>query len=436
MRLSASAYLLCQLLGALFAPSVFAQAQQSGDPPAVIVAAVQTKTVDKSERFIGNLKAIESVDLQARVQGFLMDVAFDQGSMVEEGQVLYRIEQDQYRADLEQAQGQLAAAVADVDAAVANLEDKEADYQRQATLIKKGDTSQTAFDQAKAARDEAKANVQKAKGSEQQAQAAVDNAKINLGYTTIASPIAGRIGATAVTAGNLVNTETGTLATVAQLEPIRAVFSVPSASLLRLQRQVGASTDANARKAFVPELVLPDGTLYDKPGSIAFSDNQVDATTGTVAIYADFPNPDRLLLPGQFVSVVVRRADQQRLPVVPAAAVQRTRDGAQVYVVDSDDRVQARSVELGPNVDDGYAVTSGLTDGELVIVSGLQKVKPGMTVAPTGASRPSDKAGSDSATTKAGDAASGADDASARSPAAGKAGSDGLAPSGSDTSGG
>jgi membrane fusion protein (multidrug efflux system) len=360
---------------------------QQGDnpPPAVVVAAVETQAVDKSARFIGNIKAIQSVDLKARVEGFLEDVAFEQGSSVAQGQVLYRIEQDQYKADLEQAQGQLAAAQAEEVAAAAALEDKQADFDRQSALIKKGDTSQTAFDQAKAARDEAQANVQKAKASEQQAQAAVDNAKINLGYTTIASPIAGRIGATSVTEGNLVNGNTGTLATVAQLDPIRAVFSVPSAELIRLQNKVGVTTSAEARKAFVPELVLPDGTQYDKPGTIAFADNQVDAATGTVAIYADFPNPNGVLLPGQFITVVVHEAEQERLPVVPAAAVQRTRAGAQVYLVDGEDRVQLRKVELGARVDGGYAVTSGLTDGELVIVSGLQKVKPGMTVKPSGA---------------------------------------------------
>lgn len=379
------------LLAALIAaaPALAQQAGQQGDkpPPAVVVAAVETKTVDKSSRFIGNIQAIQSVDLKARVEGFLEKVAFDQGSMVDRGQVLYRIEQDQYKADLAQAQGQLAAAKAESQAAAAELEDKQADFQRQATLVKKGDTSQTAFDRAKAARDEAKAQVQKAKASEQQAQAAVDNAQINLGYTTIKSPIAGRIGATAVTEGNLVNASTGTLATVAQLDPIRAVFSVPSAELVRLQKKLGANTtSAEARQAFVPKLVLPDGTQYDKNGKISFADNKVDAATGTVAIYADFPNSSGVLLPGQFITVLVHDVDKQRLPVVPAAAVQRTRSGAQVYLVDGSDRVQARTVKLGPRVGDGYGVTSGLAAGELVIVSGLQKVKPGMTVAPSGGS--------------------------------------------------
>ncbi|WP_295878512.1 efflux RND transporter periplasmic adaptor subunit [uncultured Thiohalocapsa sp.] len=405
--------LLALLVGV--APPAAAQAPEgegAKPPPAVVVAAVETQAVDKSARFIGNIRAIQSVDLKARVEGFLEDVAFQQGSMVDKGQVLYRIEQDQYKADLENAEGQLAAAQAESLAAAAALEDKQADFERQSALIKKGDTSQTAFDQAKAARDEAQANVQKAKASEQQAQAAVDNAKINLGYTTIASPIAGRIGATAVTEGNLVNGSTGTLATVAQLDPIRAVFSVPSAELIRLQDKVGASTTAEARAAFVPELVLPDGTKYDKPGKIAFADNQVDAATGTIAIYADFPNPSGVLLPGQFITVVVHAADKEPLPVVPAAAVQRTRSGAQVYLVDGDDRVQLRKVQLGPRVDGGYAVTSGLTDGELVIVSGLQKVKPGMTVQPSGADGAASGSGRDAGSGAASNGDSGSESGS------------------------
>jgi membrane fusion protein (multidrug efflux system) len=410
-------------LGGLLPSATFAQqpAPEGSSPPAVVVAAVESQDVDKSARFIGNIEAIQSVDLKARVEGFLTEVAFEQGSMVKRGQVLYRIEQDQYQANLDAAEGQLAAAKADSDGAAADLEDKEADYKRQAQLIKKGDTSQTAFDQAKAARDEAKANVEKAKASEQQAQASVESAKINLGYTTISSPIDGRIGATSVTAGNLVDSSSGTLATVAQLDPIRAVFSIPSADLIDYQAQLGAATSAEARASFVPELILPNGKTYDQKGKIAFTDNQVDASTGTVAIYADFPNPSEVLLPGQFVSVVVHRAERRRLPVVPAAAVQRTRDGAQVYVVDGKDRVQLRNVKLGTPVGSGYAVESGLTDGELVVVSGLQKVQPGMVVKPTGAKGDADASGSGPS------AESGAGDSASASPGASSGGSDAAA---------
>ena len=348
-------------------------------PPAVEVAAVVSKPVDQPARFIGTIEAIESVDLKARIEGFLEQVAFEQGTMVERGQLLYQIEQAPFQASLTSAEGQLAAARADLDGAKAALEDKQADFERQSALIKKGDTSQTAFDQSKAARDEAQADVEKAQASVQQAEASVATAKINLDYTTIKSPIAGRIGATAVTVGNLVNSASGTLATVVQLDPIRAVFSIPSAERVRLI--AATRVDAkDARALFVPRLILPTGEEYPYPGKIAFSDNQVDASTGTVAIYADFPNPDQVLLPGQFVSAVVHRAEPKRLPTVPATAIQRTRDGEQVYVVDTDNRVKLRAISDTTRTGDEVAVGKGLREGELVVVSGMQKIKAGMVV--------------------------------------------------------
>lgn len=354
-----------------------------GPPPAVTVAAVTTQAVGRESRFIGTVQAIQSVELKARVQGFLEQMAFEQGAMIEQGELLYQIEKPPYQADLDSALGQLAAAKADLDSANANLEDKQADFERQSALVKKGDTSKTAFDESRAQRDEAKGSVEKAKASIQQAEAAVASAKINLGYTTIESPIAGRIGATSFTVGNLVGPDSGTLATVMQLDPIRAVFSVPSADLVRFQEQTKGERIEEARKQFVPELILPTGERYGHKGSIAFADNQVNATTGTVAIYADFPNPDHLLLPGQFVTAVVHSAEEQRLPVVPAAAIQRTRDGVEVYVVDGGNRIVQRKVVLGPQAGTGYAVTSGIQDGEIVVVSGIQKVKPGQVVAPS-----------------------------------------------------
>jgi membrane fusion protein (multidrug efflux system) len=352
-------------------------------PPSVVVAAVASQEIGREGRFIGNVQAIQSVDLKARVEGFLEQVAFEEGAMVDQGQLLYQIEQDQYQAALASAEGQVAAANADADSAAASLEDKQADYERQSALIKKGDTSQTAFDQAKAARDEARANVEKAAASKQQAAASLDTAKINLGYTTVKSPIDGRIGATNYTQGNLVGPDSGTLATVVQLDPIRAVFSIPSKDYVHLMARIGNETLDAYKKKFQPELILPTGEPYDHTGEISFADNQVNTSTGTVAVYADFPNPDHILLPGQFVTAVVKTTDQQRKPVVPAAALQRTRDGEQVYVVGPGNRVEQRTVKTGTRVDGGYAVESGVTEGDLVIVSGVQKVKPGMVVAPT-----------------------------------------------------
>jgi membrane fusion protein (multidrug efflux system) len=347
-------------------------------PPAVEVAAVVSKRVDQPARFIGTIGAIESVDLRARVEGFLEQVAFEQGTMVERGQLLDQIEQAPFQASLTSAEGQLAAARADLDGAKAALEDKQPDFERQSALIKKGDTSQTAFDQSKAARDEAQADVEKAQASVQQAEASVATAKINLDYTTIRSPIAGRHGRHRRQPGQQCQRNLGDRGS-ARLDPIRAVFSIPSAERVRLIAATRVDAE-DARALFVPRLILPTGEEYPHPGKIAFSDNQVDASTGTVAIYADFPNPDQVLLPGQFVSAVVHRAEPKRLPTVPATAIQRTRDGEQVYVVDTDNRVKLRTISDSTRIGDAVAIGEGLQEGELIVVSGVQKIKVGMIV--------------------------------------------------------
>jgi len=394
---------LMLLLGAIMpsgraiAADADADAGAGTPPPSVVVAAVANQAVGRQGRFIGNIQAIQSVELKARVEGFLEQVAFEEGAIVDAGQLLYQIEQDQYKAALASAEGQVAAAKADADSAAAALEDKQGDYDRQAALIKKGDTSQTMFDQAKAQRDEAKANVEKAAASEKQAAAALETAKINLGYTTVKSPITGRIGATNYTQGNLVGPGSGTLATVVQLDPIRAVFSIPSRDFVLMMSRI-RDTSIEAYKAkFQPELILPTGERYDHTGKIAFANNQVNTSTGTVAIYADFPNPNRILLPGQFVTAVVRTTETASMPVVPAAALQRTREGEQVYVVGPDNRVELRKIKTTTKTDGGYAVESGLTEGDLVIVSGIQKVQPGMVVAPSRQGGGGSKSGAPSA---------------------------------------
>ena len=370
-----------------FAPSPLAAAtpppaEEKAPLPAVVVTAIEEGLVDKQERFIGTIKAIQSVDIKARVEGFLTKLAFAQGAMVTQDQLLYQIEQAPFQATLDGAKAQLAVAQASQAAAEADLLNKQVDLDRQETLLKKGDTSQANRDKAKAQRDEAQAAVDKGKAQGEDAKASIATAQINLGYTTITSPIAGRIGPTKYTEGNLVNTASGTLATVVQLDPIRAVFSIPGAIFVRIAEMTDGDGLEVIRKKFIPKLILPTGETYAHPGEIAFVDNQVDPRTGTVAIYADFPNPEQMLLPGQFIAAVIHRAEEERQPLVPASAIQRTKDGEQVFVVGTDNRVAVRAVKTGAQVGTNYAVLSGLQVGDIVIVSGEQKVKPGMVVKP------------------------------------------------------
>jgi membrane fusion protein (multidrug efflux system) len=357
------------------------EASAPSSAPAVVVAAVQSELVDHQGRFIGTIQAIQQVNVQARVEGFLSEVAFNEGSIVDTDQLLYQIEPSPFQAALAAANAQLASAVAATAKAQAELVDEQAQYERYLDLVKKGDVSQADFDRVKAQRDMAQAEVDNTKAMQMQAQANIQTAEINLGYTTIRSAIDGRIGQTNYTVGNLVGPASKILATVIQLDPIRAVFSISSADFVRVSERT--PSDSNDYQAYVPELVLPTGETYAHKGKIAFIDNQINAATGSIAIYADFPNPNGILLPGQFITAVIHTAEQKREPMVPASAVIQTRDGQQVYVVGPDNRVALRTIKTSDQVGTKFAVSSGLQEGEIVVVSGIQKIKPGMIVAPS-----------------------------------------------------
>lgn len=363
----------CRLIGAIcllvFILSVPAWAQQGGGPPpAVTVAKVQVKDVAPSDSFVGRVTAIQSVQIVARVTAFIEDEPVQQGSDVKAGQTLFLLQKTQYAAAVEAAQAQLTSA----QAALTNA---KLAYQRASQLNKQGFEATANLDQATATRDQDQANVQSA-------QANLAQAALNLSYCTIVSPIDGRIGAFTLTKGNLVTPSTPPLVTVNQLDPIRVVFSVSDRVVVSVERQTTASQNEIASRLVV-NLKLPDGSEYPQPGKIAFLSNQVDPQTGTVSVYADFPNPDRLLLPGAFVNVGVRRQQPQQKPVVPVAAVQSDQNGSFVLVVGSDDKVKQQTVTLGHQMAQDYIVNKGLNGGEQVIIAGVQKVRPGEAVKPT-----------------------------------------------------
>lgn len=375
---------------------------RNAPPPAVTTAPVQNRDVAPATEFIGRIEAIRSFDARPRIEGTVEQVAFQEGQDVHEGDLLYVIEPAPYQAALDSAKAQLASAEA-------KLREAERAYARADELRQRGNVSQAQLDQALADRDAAQAAVM-------MNQAQVRTAEINLGYTRISSPVDGRIGATAVTQGNLVNPSTGVLATVVQLDPIRVVFSVADRDMLAFQRRFDVRQPAQAAaEKFVPTLVLPDGSDYAEQGQIEFANNRVDTQTGTVSIRATFANPQRLLLPGQYVTVQIRRDQPEQRPVVPVASVQQDQQGSYVLVLDDQNRVQRRPVETGAQVDQSLVVEKGLTAGETVVVGGVQKVRPGMVVQPTPAEQMADR-------TQAGAAPS------STPSAAGTAGSGGAAP--------
>jgi membrane fusion protein (multidrug efflux system) len=353
----------------LLASIAVAQTAPQGPPPAVTTAVVQSREIAPAAEYIGRVDAILSFDARARVEGFLQQVAFREGQHARAGDLLFVIEPGPYQAALTSARAQLARATAQKDVAQRNFE-------RIRELHARGTTPQAALDEATAARDAAAADVLAA-------QAAVQTAELNLGYTRIHSAIDGRVGATAVTQGNLVGPNSGVLANVVQLDPIRVVFSVSDRDLLYAQRRWGVQLAEELVRRFVPTLHLPDESDYPEPGRIEFIDNRFDPTTGTVAVRAIFPNPQELLLPGQLVTVRVRAETAERRPVVPMSAVQQDREGRYVLVLDADNRVQQRRIETGAQIEQRWVVEKGLREGETIVVEGQQKVRPGMLVQPT-----------------------------------------------------
>ena len=355
---------------ALAGLTVRAPAEAASPPPSVVVTPVVQSDVSTSLGYIGHVIAIQSVKLVPRVTAFIDDVTVKQGSDVKAGQVLFKLQTAQYQAALESSEASLASA----QAALANA---NVTYERAKNLNNSGFSPTSTLDEDIATRQEDQANILSA-------TAAIAVAQLNLSYCTITAPIDGRIGNIPLTKGNLVTPSTSALATINQLDPIRVVFAVPTDSpLLYATHYSPGKQNERGDTGFKVNLDLPNGKPYPQTGTIAFFDNEVDTGTGTVNVYADFPNPRSLLLPGAYVSVLAEPAKPKMALLVPVAAVQTDQNSSFVLVVGSDKKVAQKTVTIGDQIDENYIVKSGLTTGQDVIVDGIQKVKVGSAVSVT-----------------------------------------------------
>ena len=335
--------------------------------PAVGVRPAALRGVSRSFEFVGRVKAENKVEVRARIEGFLEKVLFTEGQDVKAGDLLYQIEKVQFRSALDQAKGNLL--IAEATAVNAKLE-----YDRAVDLVKRQYTPQSVLDKDKA-------DLDSASGKVMQARAAVIQAQANLDYTDIKSPIAGRIGRTAYTLGNLVNPASGILATIVSQDPIYVLFPV-SVKDLETIREARRQEDGGLAKIDI-RLRLANGQDYPLRGAWNLTDPQVDPTTDSLIMRATLPNPDRNLIDGQFVTAIIReRAEEPRL-VVGQAALQVDQSGYYVLVVDGQHKVERRAVKTGPNIGTDIVVTSGLREGDKVIVDGIQKVRPGAVVQET-----------------------------------------------------
>lgn len=340
---------------------------QSAPPPAVGVHTIAERPVTQGQEFIGRVESISQVDILARVEGFLEAQHFREGQEVKKGDLLFTIEKDMFKAQVDQFQAQVAAAQA-------NLANAEIQYQRDLALVKNQNVPQSTVDKDKAARDAGKAQVLLT-------QAELEQAQINLGYTDIYAPVDGKIGATNYDVGNLVSPSSKPLVTVVTQDPMYVSFPVAQTELMKIREDRQQEDGTLTKIEFV--IRFPDGSTYPHAGRWDFTSPQVDQQTDTVEMRATLPNPERKLIDGQYVKVILRERKPQSRLVVPQAAVQTAQGGTEVLVVDKDNKVAAKIVELGQTAGSDYVVLKGLKPGERVIVDGIQKAKPGQVVQPT-----------------------------------------------------
>ena len=344
-----------------------------GMPPGeVSIVTIAPERITISNELPGRVEALRIAEVRARVAGIILKRNFREGSEVKAGEVLYTIDPAQFKASYDSAKAAL-------EKSQATLVQATLKAQRYKPLVEVNAISKQDYDDAYAAQKQAEADVAANK-------AALQTAALNLGYATVTSPISGRIGKALVTEGALVGQgEVTQLATVQQLDPIYVNLTQSSTDLLNLQHAMASGqlkTIGQGKNKARVTLVTDDGRTYPLPGKLLFSDITVDATTGSVTIRAEFPNPDRTLLPGMYVRAKLEQAVNEAAILVPQQAVIRDLNGSTVLVVGEDNKVAIRPVKTGAAQGDSWVVTDGLKPGDRVIVEGLQKVKPGAPVKP------------------------------------------------------
>ena len=370
-------FFVCTALGCNSSPA--AQQPPQRPPPEVGVVTLKTEAVTLQTELAGRTTASLESELRPQVTGIVKARTFEEGARVKAGQVLYEIDASMYRAAFAEASASLVSAKATLESA--KLRDE-----RFAALSKIEGVSKQEAEDARAAHELANAGVA-------QRQAALEVARINLDHTAIKAPISGRIGKSSVTAGALVTAnQTQPLATIRALDPIYVDLTQSSEARLKLRAQLGAGKLQAGSTAV--KLKLGDGTVYDKDGTLEFAEVAVDAATGTVTLRATFPNPDDTLLPGMYVRAVLDQGVATTAILAPQQGVARDPKGnATALVIGAGDKVEVRTLVTDRAIGDRWLVTSGLAEGDRLIVEGLNKVGPGMPVKPVDVAAASSGAG-------------------------------------------
>jgi membrane fusion protein (multidrug efflux system) len=344
--------------------------QMGGGPVAVTAITLKARPVTLTRQLPGRTHAYVIAEVRPQVTGIVKERLFTEGSLVTAGQALYQLDDATYRAEWNSAKAALARAKAAADVALLNAN-------RARELIESNTISRQDFDNAVATQRESEAEVNVA-------EARLASTEVKLGYARITSPIDGRIGKSTVTRGALVTADQAEpLTTVQQLDPIYVDLTRSASELLQLRRSL-SSGEVKSVEHIPVAIFLDDGSRYEYEGELTFTDVAVDPSTGSYSLRVVVPNPDHLLMPGMYVRALLSNAILQRGLLVPQQGVLRDAKGnASVMVVNGDDQVELREIQVSRTIGDQWLVDAGLEEGERVIVAGLQKVRPGVTVSVT-----------------------------------------------------
>jgi RND family efflux transporter MFP subunit len=382
---------LTPLVAALVLAACGTSAPPAPPPPKVTVVQAITREIIEWDEYTARLDAVESVEVRPRVSGYLQSIHFQDGSLVKKGDLLFLIDPRPYEAALHRTQ-------ADAELAKNRLDLARKNFERATNLLASHAISQEESDIRQS-------TVRQAEASLEEAQAAVDAAKLDVEFTQIRAAVAGRVGRKLVTEGNLINGGVGTqgtlLTTIVSLDPIYAYFDADEASLLKYNRLARTGQRRSSRDYNNPvRVALADEVDFPHPGVMDFVDNQVDRGTGTIVGRALLPNPDLDLLPGLFARLQLPGSGRYQAILVPDEAIGSDQAQKFVFVVDGESAAQYRVVKTGPLVDGLRVVREGVTPEDRVVVSGLQRVKPGIKVdAQPATSPPPPAAAPDAATT-------------------------------------
>jgi RND family efflux transporter MFP subunit len=330
-------------------------------PPGVTVFTVVQKDVPVYQEWVGTMAGNIDAEIRPKVEGFLLSKLYNEGSFVKKGQAMFQLDERQSQAAVQQAQGQL-------EEANSALAQAQIDVRRYTPLVQQKAVSQAELDKATSRQRAATAQVAAA-------QAVLDNAKLNLNWATVASPISGIAGIAKVGIGDLMTPNT-IMTTVSAVDPVYVDFSIAEQDYMRFTR------DKTERGADL-ELILGDGTVYPRRGHSLLVNREIDTRTGTIQVRAEFPNPTNVLRPGQYARIRSKTEVRKNALLVPQRAVAELQGIYQVGVVDSENKVTIRAVKTGPQFGDMWVIESGLQPQEQVVVDGLQRLRDGMTVTPS-----------------------------------------------------